>query len=69
MPKGRKETFRRDCEQRPQVFRAGLEKVRVRVFTFECNPDNNDRVRRHHVNPRVHIVQSAVSRLDVNVTI
>jgi len=32
MPKGRKEGYRKDCESRPEVFRAGLEKFTACVF-------------------------------------
>ena len=35
MPKGRKEAYRDDCNGRPEVFRAGLEKFTTCVFTVE----------------------------------
>ena len=40
----------------------------ARVFAFEGNPDNYERMELHHVDQRVHIVYSAVSRSDDNIT-
>ena len=35
MPKGQKEGYRDDCKRRPEIYRAGLEKMRVCVFLVE----------------------------------